>query len=323
MVAFLKKLPGMSLDTYRDLALNAKSVTGAESRMVDAKMPFGDTEAEIRVDPAVTTPSGKPTDKVSPDGVARKPSYAPGDPQALAASATVDHPSIGFVPDALGGQPLQICARCHGVDGNGRSGGAYPNLTLQGETYLENTLTAYSTRTRDSGIMWPVAAQLSKGQIHAIAEYFGKMQPKPSEQDAPDPALVARGETIAKNGVTYDEAGPDHAAGKVAACASCHGLPTAEGNVFPHLAGQYATYIEAQMHVFRSGGRGQATSYNPMTAVSHNLADADIKALAAYYASLPPERKKAVNADANSAAGSGMTPAPATQPEPQAAGEPG
>ena len=70
---------------------------------------------------------------------------------------------------------------------------------------------------------------------------------------------------------------------KAAACALCHGqngistVPDA-----PHLAGQPALYVEAQLRNYRSGAR----RHEVMGLVAKPLDDADIADLAAWYASI-------------------------------------
>lgn len=72
------------------------------------------------------------------------------------------------------------------------------------------------------------------------------------------------------------------------ACSTCHGanglstLPNA-----PHLAGQPAIYIAEQMKAYRSGKR----SHEVMAVIAKPLSDADIDALAAWYASIRIEVK--------------------------------
>jgi cytochrome c553 len=67
-------------------------------------------------------------------------------------------------------------------------------------------------------------------------------------------------------------------------CASCHGengVAIAPG--IPHLAGQDRAYLVAAMRAYRDGARA-----NPMMrAATGALADADIDALAAWYAAKP------------------------------------
>ena len=71
-------------------------------------------------------------------------------------------------------------------------------------------------------------------------------------------------------------------------CSTCHGangisaIPNA-----PHLAGQPAIYVAEQMKAYRSGKR----SHEVMNVVAKPLSDADIDALAAWYASIKIEVK--------------------------------
>jgi len=69
---------------------------------------------------------------------------------------------------------------------------------------------------------------------------------------------------------------------KSAICAACHG---ADGNSavpqWPNLAGQHAAYLERQIALIRSNAR----QVPEMMAFASTLSDADIKNLAAFYAS--------------------------------------
>jgi cytochrome c553 len=88
-------------------------------------------------------------------------------------------------------------------------------------------------------------------------------------------ALLAAGPAVAA-----DTAAPE----KAAVCTACHG---ADGKavlaIYPHLAGQYASYLEQALREYRAGKRK-----NPiMGAQAATLTDADIEQLAAYYAAQP------------------------------------
>jgi cytochrome c553 len=75
---------------------------------------------------------------------------------------------------------------------------------------------------------------------------------------------------------------------KAAACAVCHGqsgISTAPDA--PHLAGQPALYLEAQLESYRSGQR----RHEVMNVVAKPLRDADIADLAAWFASIRIEAK--------------------------------
>ena len=71
---------------------------------------------------------------------------------------------------------------------------------------------------------------------------------------------------------------------KAAVCAACHGADgKATQAIYPHLAGQYANYIEQALKEYRAG-----TRKNPiMTGQAAALTDADIRQLAEYFAAQP------------------------------------
>lgn len=67
-------------------------------------------------------------------------------------------------------------------------------------------------------------------------------------------------------------------------CVACHGIDgrsTQPGT--PHLAGQDALYLRESLRRYRSGERRHAA----MQAIAGGLDEADIEALARYYAQLP------------------------------------
>ncbi|MEE4143906.1 MAG: c-type cytochrome [Halieaceae bacterium] len=79
---------------------------------------------------------------------------------------------------------------------------------------------------------------------------------------------------------------------KAQACVACHGQTGVSSNPeWPNLAGQHAAYLAIQITAFRDG-----TRENPVMApFVAGLTDADIAALAAYYAAQP--RVTAANGD--------------------------
>ena len=71
--------------------------------------------------------------------------------------------------------------------------------------------------------------------------------------------------------------------GRSAECVACHGVNgISENPMFPHLAGQNAAYLQAQLENFRDG-----TRYHPlMTPVAQSLSDEEISELANYFSSI-------------------------------------
>jgi len=67
-------------------------------------------------------------------------------------------------------------------------------------------------------------------------------------------------------------------------CAACHGEDgRSRAPDAPHLAGQVERYLDAALRAYRDGGREHAA----MRALAGTLSDADIAALARWYAAQP------------------------------------
>lgn len=181
----------------------------------------------------------------------------------------------------------QTCARCHGEDGEGRGTGAFPRLAGQRRVYLENTLHAYARGERNSGIMEPVAGGLTEKLIRELAGYYATLEPSPEpvENQAAhgnDDDLIARGRQIAERGI------PAH---RVPSCIDCHGPKGSKTKpAYPSLAGQYADYLELQLQLFKKDQRGGSEYAHLMHEVVHGLQPEDIRAVARFFASIPPHR---------------------------------
>ena len=173
-----------------------------------------------------------------------------------------------------------------------------PNLTLQTPQYLYDALHAYASGQRQSGVMWEIASSLSDDDMRSIAAQFGAPASVRSRDEVPAPSgehdrgldIVTAGAGKDPNAVDITPAAATPPG--VARCTSCHLPGVYLGQIIPKLEGQYAPYLRSQMRAFRAGGRGNTSTYNPMVKDSHNLSDADIEALATFYASQRPQAKK-------------------------------
>ena len=140
---------------------------------------------------------------------------------------------------------VQVCAACHGVNGQSHSP-MVPNLAGQQKDYLVNQLQDYRDHSRSNfyGVryMWGMAGPLKDKQIQELADYFSKQAPlKITNAGLEDPQLV-RGKEIFEKGI------PEQG---VVQCNSCHG-PNGEGMAtFPRIAGQHAYYITQQLDVWQ------------------------------------------------------------------------
>ncbi|HXR57050.1 MAG TPA: cytochrome c [Casimicrobiaceae bacterium] len=87
-------------------------------------------------------------------------------------------PALAFGADLVAGQAKvkEICAACHGQDGNSQSD-AYPKLGGQYPDYLAKALRDYKSGARKNPIMAGFAATLTDKDIDNVAAYFASQPP--------------------------------------------------------------------------------------------------------------------------------------------------
>ena len=168
---------------------------------------------------------------------------------------------------------VESCEGCHSTARLDETS-LIPRLAGQSETYLRDSLEAYGTGKRPSGVMEAALSRISVGERHRLAKYFADQSLPAATR--PDAETVNRGKTLAEHG--------DKMRG-IAACAACHDTPGVN-DAYPRLAGQSAAYLENQLRLFLSGNRGGAAFADVMTRAVAGLGDDDIRTLAAYYGSL-------------------------------------
>ena len=80
--------------------------------------------------------------------------------------------------DASRGQKkaAEVCAACHGAEGNKPSAPDQPVLAGQYEDYLVQALSDYKIGRRENPIMKGFAAQLSKQDIQDLAAWFSSQK---------------------------------------------------------------------------------------------------------------------------------------------------
>lgn len=164
----------------------------------------------------------------------------------------------------------QVCAGCHGADGNSAIP-ANPKLAGLNAEYIYKQLQNFKSGERKSVVMAGMVASLSPQDMHNLAAYFSGQQTKLGTSK--DQALALIGQKIYRGGVQGSG---------VPACASCHG---AQGKgipvQFPRLAGQHTDYIYAELNKFRIGERANDGA-KMMRVISAKMTDGDMKAVAAY-----------------------------------------
>ena len=174
----------------------------------------------------------------------------------------------------------EVCAACHGVDGNSPTP-TNPSLAGQGAEYIALQLRHFQSGLRVNPIMQGMAAALKPDEMKALGAYFAQQKPK---------GLAAKDATLAQAGQKLYRGG-DLATG-MPACAACHS-PNGVGvpKNYPRLAGQYPEYVYAQLKAFRDGERGsdkEGKDYNGkiMATIAARMTDPQMKALAEYTSGL-------------------------------------
>lgn len=172
----------------------------------------------------------------------------------------------------------QVCAACHGLDGNSRRADV-PSLAGQAALYLDRQLQAFAAQggQRANGIMGAIAVNLNADEMRRVSVYYARQTFQPTPSVEAPPTNRDAGEKIFAAGLP---------AKGVASCASCHGT-RGEGlpDLFPRLAGQRASYLRQQLRDFRSGRRTSDPGAM-MRALAARLSDRDIDEVASYAALL-------------------------------------
>jgi len=173
----------------------------------------------------------------------------------------------------------QLCAACHGSQGEGVAGA--PRLAGQPRAYLEKQLRSYADGSRRNPAMEAMAKALSPQEMAGFAAYYAQI-------DAPAARVgrvlgganvqAERGRALALEGDQTRQ---------VQACINCHGPGgNAQPPAIPYLAGLDAGYLVAALHAWKDGTRKNDAGAQMATAVRGMTAE-DITAVAFYYAGLP------------------------------------
>ena len=198
-------------------------------------------------------------------------------------AAAIGLPALSFAqapvkPDLAKAQQTvnQVCAACHGADGNSPSP-INPSLAGLPADYITVQLAHFKADIRVNPVMKGMASTLSDADMVGLGAYFASQKPKP--QGARDAALAREGQKLWRAG---------DAANGVPACSACHG-PAGAGipKNYPRLAGQWSDYVVAQLKAFRSGERGLDKDGKDlhgkiMNGVARSMSDAQMKAVAEY-----------------------------------------
>ncbi|QRP65519.1 c-type cytochrome [Rhodanobacter sp. FDAARGOS 1247] len=201
----------------------------------------------------------------------------------IAALAGIGMPPVALAVDAAAianagnGRGAAPCMACHGADGAGQAAAGNPRLAGLDAAYLQKQLDDFASGARSNPVMQPTATALSEDERHAMATYYSQL-PLPAKLATALPAPDSAGAVLATRG--------DWSRG-VPGCVQCHGPGgSGVGANFPPLAGQPASYIEAQLRAWQQGTRHN----DPLQLMQHlsaALGAQDIEAVAAWFAAQP------------------------------------
>ncbi len=155
------------------------------------------------------------------------------------------------------------CLGCHGVANYKNSVPVYavPRLRGQHAEYLGLALQAYQNGERSHATMHANSSTLNAQDIADVAAFLGGPVLQPSTAPVGTPPAAAQ------------------------VCVSCHGNDgVGITPQYPTLSGQHESYLVRSLTDYKKGGRR-----NPiMAGFAGSLTEADIRALAAYYAAQKP-----------------------------------
>lgn len=197
----------------------------------------------------------------------------------FAAIALVHGPAAGASEAVAAGRIKadQVCANCHGLDGQAASGGnsaLSPKLTAQSKEYLVARLQAYRSGSLEHAQMTLVARMISEQDIENVATWYSSLEIELSGN-------IARPE---------NELEPGARAGKTKAaqvCQHCHGIdgrsvPDGNKATVPYLSGQPREYLIDRILAYRSG----RIDHPQMTPIAKGLSEQEITNVSEWYSGI-------------------------------------
>ncbi|PWV61851.1 c-type cytochrome [Plasticicumulans acidivorans] len=158
-----------------------------------------------------------------------------------------------------------FCAYCHGSDG-GATRPDYPNLAGQSVDYLAAQLRQFGGSERHRRVMNELSTGMTDADKALLVAYYNSLPPKPPIPGDAKQLAVGKGLFTAR-------------------CQSCHGVDAHGIEGRARLASQKPAYLERILLDFRDGSDRAGGSV--MRGLVKPLSDDDVRALAAYLASLP------------------------------------
>lgn len=192
--------------------------------------------------------------------------------------------SSALAQDSKPGDPaaakskIAMCIGCHGIIGYQASFPEIhkvPMIAGQNAKYIASALHAYAKGERRHPTMRGIAGSLNDQDIADVAAFYEQQAQAPAVPDTPVEAPAQVAELLKKG-----------------ACISCHGANFSKpiDPSYPKLAGQHADYLSVALKAYKTEGNPNVGRGNAIMAGQvKQFSNAELKAIAAYIASLPSE----------------------------------
>ncbi len=177
--------------------------------------------------------------------------------------------SWGAADVAAGQEKAKLCAGCHGVAGISSMPGI-PSLAGQQDQFIQWQLVFFQTGRRVNAAMTALTEAMSDDDIRNLGAYYHSL-PYTGHAEAPDPAVAAKGRTVAEQ----------HK------CASCHTDSFRGERAAPAIADQREDYLIKALKDYRAADR-PSVGVAAMNEAAAGLDDEEIVAVATYLATLEP-----------------------------------
>lgn len=163
--------------------------------------------------------------------------------------------------DAAAGEAKAAdCIGCHGPGGVSAAP-TVPTLAGQKAAYLVEAFNAYETGARDDPMMGAFAKMASDEDAANLAAYYSGSK--------------------CESALTADKQAASPGQAAAAQCVACHGADGVSANpAWPNLVGQSKDFVVNALAAYKSGARKNSM----MAGIAKSLSDADVDAVAAYYA---------------------------------------
>lgn len=158
----------------------------------------------------------------------------------------------------------QVCAACHGADGNSTIP-TIPSLAGQPRQFITQSLYMFREGQRKNEQMTPFAAKLSNADLNDLAQYY-------SAQKLTPPTRKPEGDTVARGRAVTEKNN----------CVACHTATLVGQQHIPRLAGQHKPYLLEQLKAFKASTRADLDG--TMTSAAQGLALDELEMLAEYLA---------------------------------------